>query len=129
LHLISEASVLRCRAHWRRPQSWLDPLAWQRTAYPSVDHGAEHRPRDGSDPEHPQLRQRPTADDHRRSRAPRRVHREVGDRDTDQVDQRQPEADGDRGEPARAAIVGRAENDERNIIVRTISASSPACSE
>ena len=59
-------------------------------------------PSDRRHPEQPQLLQRPAADEQRRAGAARRVHRGVGDRDADQVDQRQAQADGDRREAGRA---------------------------
>jgi len=43
----------------------------------------------GSNPKQPELRQRPPADEQRGTRAARRVHRRVIDRDRNEVDQRQ----------------------------------------
>ena len=48
----------------------------------------------------------------RLARRARGVDRGVGDRDRDQVDQRQPETDGDRREARRCAAVGGAEDDD-----------------
>ena len=57
--------------------------------------------------------ERPAADEQRRAGAARRIHRGVGHRDADQVDQRQAEADRDRREAARRALVGGAEDDHQ----------------
>jgi len=84
---------------------------------PLIDHAAEYRAGNGRDPEQPQLLQRPTAHKERRARAARRVHRRVGDRDADQVDQREAEPDGNRCESRGSALVRSAhdheEEDER----------------
>ena len=75
-------------------------------AEPAVEDAAERAADQRRDPEQPELRQRPAADEQRRAGAAGRVDRGVGDRDADEVDQRQAEADGDRGEarpaPCRA---------------------------
>ena len=64
-------------------------------AQPAIEHAAERAADERRDPEHPELRQRPAADEQRRAGAARRVHRGVGDRDADEVDEGQAEADGD----------------------------------
>ena len=67
-----------------------------------IDDAREDGADDRRDPEQPELREGPAADEERRAGAAGRVDREVGDRDADQVDQRQAEADGDRREARRA---------------------------
>ncbi len=57
--------------------------------------------------------QRPSAHEDRRSRAARRIHRQVGHRNPDQVDQRQPQPDRDRRESLRRPPIGRAQNDHQ----------------
>ncbi len=47
------------------------------------------------------------------ARAARRIHRGVRHRDADQVDQGQAQADGDRREALRRALVGGAQDDEQ----------------
>lgn len=78
-----------------------------------VGDGADHRTDDRSGPEMPQLPERCPADKQRRPRAPGGIDRQVGHRNADQVDQRQPKPNRDRCEAGRCRLVGRAENDEQ----------------
>jgi len=48
-----------------------------------------------SNPEKPELLESPTTDEHSRTGAARRIDRKVRHRNTDQMDQRQAETDGD----------------------------------
>jgi hypothetical protein len=74
--------------------------------------------------------QRPVADEQRHAGAARRVHRGVGDRNADQVDQRQAQADGDRREARRGARLSVAPRmTSRKNIVITTSVTSAAVSE
>lgn len=70
---------------------------------------------DGADdwrgPEQPELRDRPVADEDCDAGAACGVHRAVGDRDRDQVDEREGEADGDGREALRRAFRGGSEDD------------------
>src|SRR4051794_26062030 len=75
---------------------------------PTAGDGADDR----RNPEHPQLRERPPADEQSRSGAARRIHRRVGHRDADQVNQRQRKTDRDAGETDRRTLMRRPENDE-----------------
>ena len=75
---------------------------------PLLDHvvvhqAGQHRADDWRQPEHPELLERPPAHEHRRAGRPGRVHRRVGDRDADEVDERERQADGQRGEARRAS--------------------------
>src|SRR6185295_15827082 len=72
----------------------------------------EHRTQDRRHPEHPQLLQRPAADQQCGAGAARRIHRGVGDGDADEVDQRECETDGERREAHRRAFAGGAEYHE-----------------
>src|SRR5581483_12034607 len=74
----------------------------------SMDEARERRAGDRRDPEEPELRDRPAADEERRSRAARGIHRRVRDRDADQVDERQREPDRDPRESDRRAEMRRA---------------------
>src|SRR5882672_78201 len=63
---------------------------------------------DRREPEQPQLSQCPISYEYRNTRAARRIHRRVGDRDADQVDQCERKADCNRCEARRCALVGGA---------------------
>ena len=82
------------------------PGRTERSVLAAGDGAVDQRAQQGADdrrhPEQPQLRERPAADEDRHAGAARRVHRGVGHRDADQVDQRQAQADGDRREALRA---------------------------
>ena len=67
-----------------------------------MDHAGHHGADDRRDPEQPELLERPAADEQRRTGAARRVHRRVGHRNADQVDQRERETDREAGEARRA---------------------------
>ena len=77
-----------------------------------VDEPGQQSADDRRDPEEPELLDRPAADEERGARAPRGVHGDVRHRDADQVDQREAEADRDRREPGRGALVRGAHDDE-----------------
>src|SRR5258705_11317907 len=68
---------------------------------------------DWRDPEEPELTERPAAGEDCGAGAAGGVDRGVGDRDADEVDQREAEADGDGGEAFGCALVGGAEDDEK----------------
>ncbi len=65
------------------------------------------------DPEEPELLDGCTADEHCHGGRAGRVHGGVGHRDGDEVDEREAEADGDRGEACRSAAVGSAHDHEQ----------------
>ena len=71
-------------------------------------------------PEEPQLLERPSADDDRGSGAARRVHREIGDGYTDQVNQREAEADRD----GRKALPGARRSVAPRMIMRNMNVST-----
>jgi hypothetical protein len=68
------------------------------------------RHRSAGDDELPQLGDVRPAGEQRRSDAARRIHRGVGHRNSDQLNQRQRQPDWDRGEPGRRRLVGAAED-------------------
>ena len=69
--------------------------------------GADER----RDPEEPELSDGPAAHDQRGPGASGRIDRGVRDRNADEMDQRQPESDGDRGESRGRPPVRRPEDD------------------
>src|ERR1019366_4024001 len=116
----------RVMATWWGSQSWLPHqiqlcrllllnLAYRFVAAcnKGIDDARERPAGNWRQPEEPQLTDRPSADKHRGTGAARRIHREIGNRDADQVDQRQPKADGDRREALRGAPVGGAQNNHQ----------------
>ena len=64
------------------------------------------------DPEQPELADGPAAGEEGRAGRARRVHRGVGDRDRDEVDQGERKADGEGGEALRCTPVRGAEDHE-----------------
>ncbi len=76
------------------------------------DEAADDGSEDGCYPEEPELTECPAADEDRGAGAAGGVDRGVGDRDADEVDQREAEADGDGSEAFGGALVGGAEDDE-----------------
>ena len=95
----------------------------------AIGQGAEYRTENRRDPEQPQLGNRPVADVQGDRGAARRVHRGVGDRDADQVDQGQGQADGDRREACGARLEVAPRMISRNMPVSTTSLTSAACNE
>ncbi len=77
------------------------------------DEAADDCSEDGGYPEEPELTECPASDEDRRAGAAGGVDRGVGDRDADEVDEREAEADGDGGEALGGALVGGAEDDEQ----------------
>ena len=75
----------------------------------TADHAAQNR----GDPEEPELLDGRTANEHSHSGRAGRVHRRVGHRDRDEVDEREAEADGNRGKACRCATVGGAHDHEQ----------------
>ena len=75
----------------------------------ATDHAAENR----GDPEEPKLLDGGTANEHGHCGRACRVHGGVGHRDRDEVDEREAEADGNRGKACRSAAVGSAHNHEQ----------------
>ena len=75
----------------------------------TADHAAENR----GDPEEPELLDGSTANEHSHSGRAGRVHRRVGHRDRNEVDEREAEADSDRGKACRSATVGGAHDHEQ----------------
>jgi hypothetical protein len=71
----------------------------------------------------------PNHDEVCRRQAARRVDAGVVDGDGDEVDERQREADGERGQCRRSALVGGAVDDEQEEEHKTISATMTAASE
>jgi hypothetical protein len=72
---------------------------------------ASSAPAIGANPEEPQLLHRPAADEERRSGAACGVHRRVGNRDADQVDEGEAEPDGHARESDRSPAVRGAVDD------------------
>ena len=91
-----------------------------------VSQAGQDRSDDRGDPEHPERRECPSADNECRTGAPGRVDGSVGDRNTDQVDQRKTEADSQPGKPFGGALAGLTIT---NMKVRIISMTGPAASE
>ena len=78
-----------------------------------IDDPGEYRADDRCHPEQPELTDRIAAHEQRGAGRAGRVHRRVGDRDRDQVDQRQAQADRDRRKAGRhAALVGGAHHEQ-----------------
>jgi hypothetical protein len=77
------------------------------SAQPAVNGPAEQGADDRGGPEQPQLLDGPAADEKGYPGAASRVDGRVGDRDADQVDQREAHADGDGRQPLGRAFVGR----------------------
>ena len=75
---------------------------------PTVDHAANR-----GDPEKPELRYGPSADEYGRSKAPRRIYRVIGNRNADQVNEGQAEAYSDWRKAGRCSSVRRAKNDDQ----------------
>ncbi|KAG1259587.1 hypothetical protein G6F65_015275 [Rhizopus arrhizus] len=75
-------------------------------ADPLVDDAADRAAQQRGDPEQPQLADRTAAGEERHGSGAGRVHRGVGDRDADQVDQGQREADRQRREAGRCLAMG-----------------------
>ncbi len=94
-----------------------------------VNNPGERGADDGGEPEEPELLDGPAADEERGSGAAGGVHREIGDRDADEVDQREPEADGDRREACGARLSVAPRMIMRKKKVSTISATRAATIE
>ena len=90
-----------------------------------VHQAGQYRADQWRQPEQPELLDRPPAHEHRRAGRPGRVHRRVGDRDADEVDEGERQADGQRGE-ARGALARDPEDDGRKKNVSTTSATRAA---
>lgn len=75
----------------------------------TANHATENR----GDPEEPKLLDGSAANEHGHSGRAGRVHGGVGHRDRDEVDEREAEADGDRGKACRSAAVGSAHDHEQ----------------
>ena len=75
----------------------------------AADDATENR----GDPEEPELLDGCTANEHGHSGRACRVHGGVGHRDGDEVDEREAEADGNRGKAGRSATVGSAHDHEQ----------------
>jgi hypothetical protein len=75
---------------------------------PAADHAGEHGSEDGREPEQPELGEIGTAGKQGRAGASRRIDRSVGDRDQEEVDQREAEPDRYAGEADGSAFRGGA---------------------
>src|SRR6188768_858044 len=75
----------------------------------AVGERSEDRAGNRRDPEQPELRDRPTTDEHRDSGAPGWIDRGVCNRNADEVDEGEPETDRDGREALGGALVGRSE--------------------
>jgi len=75
----------------------------------TADNAAENR----GHPEEPELLDGCTANEHCHCGRAGRVHRRVGHRDRDEVDEREAEADSDRGKACRSATVGSTHDHEQ----------------
>ena len=122
-------SCLILTARYRTPRNVLSAAGYrrlvdvtlqERAMEESGDEGAD----DGRDPEEPELVDRPATDEERGRGATRRIHRGVGDRNADEMDERERETDREAGEADRGTLVGGAENDDRNMKVITTSQTS-----
>src|SRR5262245_40076249 len=80
-------------------------LSRRPVAEPAVKSATQGPADEGRNPEKPELCQRPAADENGRAGAPGGVHRGVGDRDADKVDQDETHADRDWGEAGRRFAV------------------------
>ena len=100
-------------------------LAGDRAITHSRQYGADQR----RDPKQPKLRDRPASDDDRRPRAPRWIHRRIGDGDADQVNdvRAMPMASGANPFGARSSVAPSMIN--KNINVMTNSVTKPDTSE
>src|SRR5207237_1371477 len=94
------------------------------------DHGVDDAAEDGADDgrreEDPELRQRPAAHEDGGAEAPRRVYRQIGHGDADEMNQGQPEPDGHGRKPGGARLSVEPRMMKRNIRVSTVSATSAA---
>src|SRR5271157_58665 len=79
---------------------------------PRVEKSGRGGSEEGCQPEEPQLCDRPTLDEDSGAGAARRIYREIGDRNSDQVDQRKTQTDRKRREALRCAGIGGAEDDQ-----------------
>ena len=101
---LAEAHALAARLfHFMEDQ--LATRAFLAADHP-IDHACERRPDQRCEPEQPELLQSPAAGEQRRPGAAGRIHRRVGHRDADEMDQSQAEPDGDRCKAARRVAVG-----------------------
>ena len=78
-----------------------------------INHTGQRCANDGCEPEEPELLNGPAANEERGTRAACRVHRKVGDRNADQVNQGQPEADRDGRESLWCTLVGGTQDDHQ----------------
>ena len=77
-------------------------------------HYASHDcPNNRRNPEEPELPEGPATDKNGWTGTPGRIHRHVSDRDANQVNQRQPQTDGNRRKALRRALVSSAEDDHQ----------------
>ena len=78
-----------------------------------VAHTTDDATENRGDPEEPELLDGGPTNEHGHSGRASRVHGGVGHRDRDEVDEREAEADGNRGETCRSATVGSAHDHEQ----------------
>jgi hypothetical protein len=78
---------------------------------PAADHAGNRRAEDGRQPEQPELRHIRSAGKQRRAGASRRIDRGVGDRDQEEMYERQAKPDGYPGKSDRRAFRGAADDD------------------
>ena len=78
-----------------------------------IDDARQRTASERRDPKEPELRERPVADEQSGPGAAGGVHRNVRDRNADEMDEREAEPDGNRREPGGSARVRRAENDHQ----------------
>ena len=76
-----------------------------------MDAGADDGTNNRRQPKQPELLDGPAASEEYHAGRARRVDRGVGDRDQDQMDQRQRQTDGNGCKASRNAFAGRAQND------------------
>lgn len=80
---------------------------------PFVEQSAHDSSGDGGYPKEPKLLKSPTTHKDSGTRAASGIHRQIGDRDTNQMNQGQAEADGNRCEALRSTLVCSAMNDHQ----------------
>jgi hypothetical protein len=78
-----------------------------------VNKAGECRTDDGSEPEQPELLDGPPTDKERGTGAAGGIHRKIRDGNADEMDERKPKADCDRGEALWSSLVRRAEDDHQ----------------
>ena len=77
------------------------------------DHSTDGAAEDGSEPEQPELLQRPSTDEQCLSRRAGRIDRGIGDRNGNQMNKGEGKANGDRRKTGRNPAMCRSQNDDQ----------------